>query len=307
MLIVGRITRAHGLRGEVVVDLLGEESRLAPASTLHTNGGVLTVVSARPHQNRWVVAFEGVSTREAADALRGTELRAEPIDVAGALWLHDLLGATAVDPGGEVLGTIAAVVPNPAADLLELVERRARPDDLRGRLGGRRPRRPPPRRRPAGGAAGARVSEPEGRASDRHGSLRVDVFTIFPALVDAFAGASLLGRARAAGLVDVRLHDLREHTTDVHRSVDDTPYGGGAGMVLRPEPLFAAVEAVDPPRPLLLLGPGGRRFDQAFAAELAAGAGFSLLCGRYEGVDARVADHLCDGELSIGDYVARRR
>lgn len=120
MLIVGRITRAHGLRGEVVVDLLGEESRLAPASTLHTDDGVMTVVSSRPHQDRWVVAFEGVSSREAADALRGTELRAEPIDVAGALWLHDLLGATAVDPAGEILGTIAAVVPNPADDLLEL-------------------------------------------------------------------------------------------------------------------------------------------------------------------------------------------
>jgi tRNA (guanine37-N1)-methyltransferase len=133
--------------------------------------------------------------------------------------------------------------------------------------------------------------------------MRVDVFTIFPGLVDAFAAESLLGKARAGGLIDLRLHDPRDHTTDVHRSVDDTPYGGGAGMVLRPEPLFAAVEAADPPRPLFLLGPSGRRFDQALAAELAAGPGFSLLCGRYEGVDARVADHLCDEELSIGDYV----
>ena len=81
------------------------------------------------------------------------------------------------------------------------------------------------------------------------------------------------------------------------------PFGGGAGMVMRPEPLFDAVEAVDPPRPLLLLSPGGRRFDHAVAAELAAGPGFSLISGRYEGVDQRVADHLCDGELSVGDYV----
>jgi tRNA (guanine37-N1)-methyltransferase len=134
-------------------------------------------------------------------------------------------------------------------------------------------------------------------------TLRVDVFTIFPALVDGFASESLLGRARTNGLVDVRVHDPRDHTTDAHRSVDDAPFGGGAGMVLRPEPLFAAVEAVAPPRPLYLLGPAGRRFDQAVAAELAGGSGFSLICGRYEGVDARVADHLCDGELSIGDYV----
>jgi tRNA (guanine37-N1)-methyltransferase len=132
---------------------------------------------------------------------------------------------------------------------------------------------------------------------------RVDVFTIFPGTIDGFASESLLGKARQRGLLDVRAHDLREWTTDVHRSVDDTPFGGGPGMVLAPEPIFRAVEAVDPPRPLLLLGPGGRRFDQAQAAELAAGDGFSLLCGRYEGVDARVAEHLCDGELSIGDYV----
>jgi tRNA (guanine37-N1)-methyltransferase len=133
--------------------------------------------------------------------------------------------------------------------------------------------------------------------------MRIDVFTLFPELVEGFAGASLLGRARQTGLLDVRVHDLRMATTDVHRTVDDAPFGGGAGMVLMPEPVFAAVEAVDPPRPLFLLGPGGRRLDQALARELAEGAGFSLLCGRYEGVDARVGDHLVDGELSIGDFV----
>lgn len=133
--------------------------------------------------------------------------------------------------------------------------------------------------------------------------LRVDVFTIFPALVDGFCAESLLGRARAAGLLDLRCHDLRGHTTDVHRTVDDAPFGGGAGMVLRPEPVFACVEAAVSPRPLLLLGPGGRRFDQAVARDLVAGGGFSLLCGRYEGLDHRIREHLVDGEVSIGDYV----
>jgi tRNA (guanine37-N1)-methyltransferase len=133
--------------------------------------------------------------------------------------------------------------------------------------------------------------------------VRVDVFTIFPDLVEGFAGASLLGRARQRALLDVRVHDLRAQTTDPHRTVDDSPFGGGAGMVLMPEPIFAAVEAAEPPRPLLLLGPGGRRLDQAMARELASTDGFSLLCGRYEGVDARVRDHLVDGELSVGDYV----
>lgn len=133
--------------------------------------------------------------------------------------------------------------------------------------------------------------------------MRIDVFTIFPDMVDDFAERSLLGKARRDGLLDVKVHDLRLATTDPHRSVDDTPFGGGAGMVLMPEPIFAAVDAVEPPRPLFLLGPGGRRLDQKFARELAATGGFSMLCGRYEGVDDRVRQHLVDGELSIGDYV----
>ena len=133
--------------------------------------------------------------------------------------------------------------------------------------------------------------------------MRIDVFTIFPDMVEGFAAQSLLGRARGAGLLDVRVHDLRSCATDPHRSVDDAPFGGGAGMVLMPGPLFAAVEAVAPPRPLLYLGPAGRRLDQAYARELAGTGGFSLLCGRYEGVDERVREHLCDGELSVGDVV----
>lgn len=133
--------------------------------------------------------------------------------------------------------------------------------------------------------------------------MRIDVFTIFPDMVGDFAGRSLLGKAREGGVVDVRVHDLRSGANDPHRSVDDAPFGGGAGMVLMPGPLFAAVESVEPPRPLLYLSPAGRRFDQAVARELATGEGFSLLCGRYEGVDERVREHLVDDELSIGDYV----
>ena len=138
---------------------------------------------------------------------------------------------------------------------------------------------------------------------------RIDVFTLFPEVVDHYGSTSILGRARGSGLLDLRAHDIRESTHDVHRTVDDAPFGGGAGMVLAPEPAFEAVEAVAAgpdglPRPLLLLSASGRRFDQGVARELAASTeGFSLLCGRYEGVDQRVADHLCDDELSIGDYV----
>lgn len=133
--------------------------------------------------------------------------------------------------------------------------------------------------------------------------MRIDVFTLFPGLVDGFCSDSLLGKARTNGLLDLRLHDPREQTTDVHGTVDDAPFGGGAGMLMKPEPLFEAVEAAGPPRPLYLLGPGGRRFDQPMATELAESDGFSLLCGRYEGVDHRVREHLVDGELSVGDVV----
>src|SRR5580692_4359822 len=138
--------------------------------------------------------------------------------------------------------------------------------------------------------------------------MRVDVFTIFPELLEGFCSGALLGRARTADVLDLRIYDLRDATTDARRSVDDAPFGGGAGMVLTPGPVFASVERADPPRPLFLLGPRGRRFDQPMAEELAAlgssaSGGFSLLCGRYEGVDERVSDHLVDGEVSIGDYV----
>jgi tRNA (guanine37-N1)-methyltransferase len=138
--------------------------------------------------------------------------------------------------------------------------------------------------------------------------LQVGIFTIFPEAVDGFASLSILGRARQRALLALGVHDIRDAAAGVHRSVDDAPFGGGAGMVLAPEPLFRIVEhvAASPsglPRPLLLLSPSGRRFDQRVAEDLAASPGFSLLCGRYEGVDQRVADHLVDGELSVGDFV----
>jgi tRNA (guanine37-N1)-methyltransferase len=133
--------------------------------------------------------------------------------------------------------------------------------------------------------------------------MRVDVFTIFPDAVDAFASMSLLGKARQSGLLDLRLHDIRDHAGDVHRTVDDAPFGGGAGMLMKAGPIFDAIESAAPIRPLYLLGPGGTRFDQSVAAELAARDGYALLCGRYEGVDHRVREHLVDGELSVGDVV----
>jgi tRNA (guanine37-N1)-methyltransferase len=132
----------------------------------------------------------------------------------------------------------------------------------------------------------------------------IDVFTIFPGIVEAPLGESLLGRAIAEGLLDVHVHDLRLWSTDRHRSVDDEAYGGGPGMVLKPEPIFAAVESLDPDRGrVLLLSPTGRRLDQSFVRELSEEGHLTLLCGRYEGVDERVVDGLPAEEVSIGDYV----
>jgi tRNA (guanine37-N1)-methyltransferase len=134
--------------------------------------------------------------------------------------------------------------------------------------------------------------------------MRIDVFTIFPGILEGPVRESLLGRAIGEGLLDVRVHDLREWSEDRHRMVDDTAYGGGPGMVMKPEPFFAAVESLDPDRGrVLLMSPAGRRLDQAFVRELAGEVHLTLLCGRYEGVDERVVEGLPAEEVSIGDYV----
>jgi tRNA (guanine37-N1)-methyltransferase len=134
--------------------------------------------------------------------------------------------------------------------------------------------------------------------------VRIDVFTIFPDLVSGPLGESLLGKAIEAGVIDVRVHDLRGFTDDPHRSVDDAPFGGGPGMVMLADVWFRAIESLDPDRGrALLLSPAGRRLDQALVRELATEPHLTLLCGRYEGVDERVVEGLPAEEVSIGDYV----
>ena len=133
---------------------------------------------------------------------------------------------------------------------------------------------------------------------------RVDVFTLFPDVVAHYSAASVLGRAGERGVWDLHVHDIRESTSDPHRSVDDTPFGGGAGMVLSAEPILASVESVpERARPLIALSPSGRPFSQAIAREYSALGGISLLCGRYEGVDQRALDLVVDEEISLGDFV----
>jgi tRNA (guanine37-N1)-methyltransferase len=137
--------------------------------------------------------------------------------------------------------------------------------------------------------------------------MQFDVFTLIPEAIQAYLASSILGRAQARGLIRIRLHNPRDYTHDRHRTVDDVPYGGGGGMVMKPEPIFEAAEAVLGDElgsvPVILLTPQGRVFDQPLAAGLAAYPRLALLCGRYEGVDERVRRHLASLELSIGDYV----
>ena len=121
LLEVGRVAKSHGLRGEVIVELFtNRDERVAPGTRLHTDKGELEILRSSPHGTRWIVAFGGVTTREAADGLRGTVLSAEPLDDPDALWVHELVGSTVVDTAGQELGAVVAVEANPASDLLVL-------------------------------------------------------------------------------------------------------------------------------------------------------------------------------------------
>ena len=140
--------------------------------------------------------------------------------------------------------------------------------------------------------------------------MQFEVFTLLPEVFPPYLDSSILQRARQRGLIDVRVHNIRDYTQDKHHTTDDTPYGGGGGMVMKPEPVFEAVEAVlgvallqPMPLPVILLTPQGRVFTQRMAEELSTHERIALLCGRYEGVDERIREHLVTDEISIGDYV----
>ncbi len=133
--------------------------------------------------------------------------------------------------------------------------------------------------------------------------MHFDIFTLFPGMFQGPFTESILKRAQERGLLDIALHDIRVATTDKHHMADDYPYGGGAGMVMKPEPIFNAIEAVHQGGPIILLTPQGRLFNQQIAHELAQEPRITLLCGHYEGIDERVCEHLVTDEISIGDYV----
>ncbi len=136
--------------------------------------------------------------------------------------------------------------------------------------------------------------------------MQFDVFTLLPEVFLPYLETSILQRARQRGLIDVRVHNIRDYTRDKHHTTDDIPYGGGGGMVMKPEPVFAAVESIlgrEADCPVILLTPQGRVFNQTVAQELSKHERIALICGRYEGVDERIRNHLVTDEISIGDYV----
>jgi len=136
--------------------------------------------------------------------------------------------------------------------------------------------------------------------------MRFDVFTLLPETFAPYLQASILQKAAERGLVEFHLHNIRDYTHDKHHTTDDMPYGGGGGMVMKPEPVFEAVESVlgaPPTCPVILMTPQGRVFNQKIAQELTGHAQIALLCGRYEGIDERIREHLVTDEISIGDYV----
>lgn len=136
--------------------------------------------------------------------------------------------------------------------------------------------------------------------------MQFDIFTLLPEVFPAYLDTSILKRARERGLIDVRVHNIRDYTHDRHHTTDDTPYGGGGGMVMKPGPVFEAVESAlgaDPVCPVIMLTPQGRVFDQRVAQELSQHERIALICGRYEGIDERIREHLVTDEISVGDYV----
>ncbi|MFA6436816.1 MAG: tRNA (guanosine(37)-N1)-methyltransferase TrmD [Candidatus Paceibacterota bacterium] len=142
--------------------------------------------------------------------------------------------------------------------------------------------------------------------------MRFDIITIFPDILSSYSKESILGRAQKKGLIEVNFHDLRDYTTDKHRTTDDTPFGGGPGMVMMVEPIFKAVEALSAKyeirntkyeKRVILLSPKGKKFDQKMAKRLSKYDQLVFICGRYEGVDERVKEYIADEEISIGDYV----
>jgi tRNA (guanine37-N1)-methyltransferase len=316
--VLGRVVGAHGIRGEIRVQVLGDgpENLMAiPRVTLGAGADDAAAeareveASGRGRPGEVRLRLRGVADRSAAEALRGCLVLADaallPKLPPGEYYWYELVGCR-VEEGGRELGTIREIWETGAHDVL-VVE---------GDDGARRLLPATRELLKEVDTAGRRVVV-EGipglfEAVDARGSakvLRIDVITIFPDLFGPFLEQATVGIARRQGAVEIALHDLRGWSRDRHRSVDDAPYGGGPGMVMKPEPLVEAIEAIAGPRGperearVVLLSPQGRPLAQCDLEDLASRPRLVLVCGRYEGVDQRAIDLAVDDEVSIGDYV----
>lgn len=316
-IVVGHVKAPHGVRGAVKVESLTDDpSRFAPGSVLGREGDPLplTVRDATTTPAGLLIRFDEVATREEAEALRGTYLEAPaPPRRRGRYLWHEVVGIRVRDVRGDEVGTVreimragggeVAVVDSPEGELLVPLVRafvprfaprrgvmvvdvdriRSGPADVQG---------------PAGVTV-RRTATKRLRAP----TLEIDVVTLFPKMLEGPFAESIPGRVQAEGIATIRLHDLRRWGLGRHRSVDDYTFGGGAGMVLRPEPVVAALDALRrPASTVVLLDAGGERFDQAMAGELSRAGHLVIVCGRYEGVDERIRGFV-DREVSVGDVV----
>ena len=332
-LVVAHVKGPHGMRGALRLESLTDDPRrFAVGSRLMREGDKrpLTVAEAASTPRGLIVRFEEVSDRDAAEALRGTYLEAPaPARRRGEYLWHEVVGTRVEDGAGRILGTVreiiragggeVAVVDGPWGELLVPLVRAFVPrfaprrgvmvvDTRRLGLDERVVRSGPiadghhagtarKRRSRSGKAARQRPDGPERPV------LEIDVVTLFPAMLQGPLAESIPGRVQAEGVAAVRYHDLRRWGIGRHRSVDDYTFGGGAGMVLRPEPVAGALDELRRSgSTIVLLDPAGERFSQTTARELAGAGHLVLVCGRYEGVDERIRA-MVDREISIGDYV----
>lgn len=319
---VGIIRKAHGIRGEANVDLLTDStdrfSELSDIILVSPDRQTLkpaNIDSTRTHAGRVLVHFAGINTPEEIRALQSwsIEIREDQLRhlEADQYFIHDLVGLKVVDlagkpigvtmeareAGGGVLLTVKSAdgtsfeMPFAASICTEIDTKRKRlVVDL-----------------PEGLADLDRVPAVEDEKGPLTASLRIDVITIFPRMFDPLLEEGIFARARDAGLIGLKVWDLRDFTGDKHRSTDDEAYGGGSGMVMLAEPIFRCVEAIraqEKGEPwVMLTSPQGRRFDHAAAQELAGKHWLVILCGRYQGVDERVRETIVDDEISVGDFV----
>lgn len=332
MVLVGIVARTQGLRGHVFVNPLTDfaDERFKTGATVWGRiAGVVTplhIESLRMQGGRPVVTFAGYADVDRAEELAGVELRIPEQDLQpladGSWYHHQLVGCVVVTDAGAHVGAVSKVEDGAGGALLvvkgerseiliPLAEEICTAVDVAGRQiriapppgllelneTGERPAPNDAARRP-GEAGVAEAAEPRSR--------KFDVITIFPRMVQAGLAEGVVSRGIEQQLLDVAVHDLREFTTDRHRSVDDMPYGGGPGMVMKVEPIVKAVEFVRSTRgegTVVLLSPQGRRFTQEEAVRLSRLEHLVFVCGRYEGIDDRVAAVVGAEELSIGDYV----